>query len=93
MAADGQISLRSICPARHPEGGNPRLACAMAGFFVKSNNNGAMELTRLPYKVWRSCQRNRAFAQAKDRRCHYCCWIWNQLEIEHSEVYLTGVLM
>jgi len=35
MAADGQISLRSICPARHPEGGNPCLACAMAGFFKK----------------------------------------------------------
>jgi len=45
----------------------------------KSNNNGAMELTRLPYEVGRSCQRNRAFAkrsEAKDRRCHYCCWIF-----------------
>ena len=29
MAADGQISLRSICPTRHPEGGNPCLASAI----------------------------------------------------------------
>jgi len=63
MAADGQISLCSICPTRHPGWGIPRLACAMAGFFIKSNNNGAMELTRLPYIVWCSCQRNRIFAR------------------------------